>query len=202
MADIVTDVGEFITRTGIFFWPLLILSVLGVLIIVERLLALRGSRVIPRYLQESIMRGEPEYRDDESVAARILRFVHRTDPDPDRLKAFTQLEILRMERGLFVLEIVVAAAPLIGLLGTVTGLVGVFANIDPDSGLPDPGAFVEGVALALNTTILGLAVAIPALVGNSYLNRRIDTLAAQINVGIERIIDLRRQNPGMKIQAL
>lgn len=196
------EIGRFIAQTGIFFWPLLILSLLGIFIIVERALALRRSRVLPAYLQDSIIRGEPEYREDGSVGARLLRFVHATDPDPDRLKAFFQTELIRMERGLFILEIVVSAAPLIGLLGTVTGLVGVFANIDPQSGLPDPAAFVEGVALALNTTILGLAVAIPALVGNSWLTRRIETLAAQLNMAVERMIDLRREDPKLPIKAL
>jgi biopolymer transport protein ExbB len=93
-----------------------------------------------------------------------------------------------MERGLFILEIVVSAAPLIGLLGTVTGLVTVFGQISPETGLPDPAAFVEGVSMALTTTILGLAIAIPALAFNSFLNRRVDTFEAQLEVGVERLI--------------
>ena len=99
-----------------------------------------------------------------------------------------------MERGLFLLDIVVTAAPLIGLLGTVTGLIQVFANVSPDTGMPDPDIFVRGIALALTTTMLGLSIAIPALVGNSYLNRRIDFLEAQINVGVERLTDLIKQH--------
>lgn len=82
------------------------------------------------------------------------------------------------------------AAPLIGLLGTVTGLVQSFSNFSEKTGMPDPQAFIQGVALALTTTILGLTIAIPALIGNAFLSRRVESLAARLNVGVERLIDL------------
>jgi biopolymer transport protein ExbB/TolQ len=55
--------------------------------------------------------------------------------------------------------------------------------------LPDPGAFIKGIALALNTTILGLAVAIPSLAAHAYLLRRVESLAARISVGVECLIE-------------
>ena len=54
--------------------------------------------------------------------------------------------------------------------------------------------FLAATALALSTTILGLCIAIPAIVGNSYLNRKIDKLCAQINICVERLIDIRRES--------
>jgi biopolymer transport protein ExbB len=54
--------------------------------------------------------------------------------------------------------------------------------------LPDPAAFVAGIALALNTTILGLAIAIPALAAHAYILRRVELLAARISVGVECLI--------------
>lgn len=119
-----------------------------------------------------------------------MQFYLRNKPEAEQMKAFARLEVTRMERGLFILEIVVSAAPLLGLLGTVTGLIKVFANISIETGLPDPGAFIEGIALALTTTMLGLAIAIPALVANHFLVRRIDILAARLSVGVERLLDL------------
>ena len=177
---------------GIFIWPLGLCSFLSVFIIVERLIALRTDNVIPKELVDSFLEGQIPEALDESVAGRILRFYARNDPDPDQLKAFARLEISRMERGMFILEIVVSAAPLIGLLGTVTGLVKVFANISYETGMPDPASFVEGIALALTTTMLGLSIAIPSLVGNSFLTRRVDTLAVRLSVGVERLIDISR----------
>ena len=97
----------------------------------------------------------------------------------------------RLERGMFALDIVISAAPLLGLLGTVAGLVTVFASGEAS---PTPEAISRGVALALSTTILGLCIAIPAIVGNSYLNRKIDKLCAQINICVERLIDIRRES--------
>ncbi|MGJ3244207.1 MAG: MotA/TolQ/ExbB proton channel family protein [Opitutales bacterium] len=184
---------ELLQGSGIFVYPLAICSFVAVFIIVERLLALRPARIIPDSLVEHFIEGDLpaiEEEDLNSVGGRIVSFYRRNNPDPEGLKAFARLEVTRMERGIFLLEVVVGAAPLIGLLGTVTGLVQVFSNFNVDTGMPNPGDFVQGIALALSTTILGLAVAIPALVGNAYLLRRVDTLAARLNVGVERLIDL------------
>lgn len=178
--------------TGIFLYPLAACSLLAVFIIVERLIALRSSRILPKELVKHFVSGEvlDQEGDPHSVAGRILFFYQLNRPDPEALKAFAALEISKMERGLFILDIVVSGAPLIGLLGTVAGLIQVFGGIDPANGMPDPTLFMRGIALALTTTMWGLSIAIPALVGNTYLNRRVDMLSAQINVGVERIIDL------------
>ena len=185
-----------IEGAGIFIWPLGLCSFFAVFIIVERLIGLRPSAVMPKELVDSLIGGKIPDQIDDSVGGRILQFYLRNRPDADQLKAFVQLEITHMERGLFILEIVVSAAPLIGLLGTVTGLVKVFAGVTPELGLPDPGSFVEGIALALTTTMLGLSIAIPALVGNHYLIRRIDTLVARLNIGTERLLDLAADKKG------
>ena len=72
--------------------------------------------------------------------------------------------------------------------GTVTGLLQVFSQIAPDTGLPDPVNFTKGVALALSATVIGLSIAIPSLVGSGYLSRRIENYAAQLDVLLERIL--------------
>jgi biopolymer transport protein ExbB len=93
-----------------------------------------------------------------------------------------------MERGLPYLDIIYAAAPLIGLTGTVWSLLRVFSAISSETGLPDPVQFTSGVALALSATLLGLTIAIPALVGGGYLQRRVESSAAQLDVLLERIL--------------
>lgn len=177
---------------GIFLYPLALCSILAVFIIVERLIALRSKKILPKDLVDKFVTGEvlDMDGDHDSVGGRILFFYQMNQPDPEALKAFASLETTRLERGMFILDIVVGASPLLGLLGTVTGLIQVFGGIDPASGMPDPTMFMQGIALALTTTMLGLSIAIPALVGNSYLTRRVDMLTAQINVGVERMIDL------------
>lgn len=188
---------------GVFLYPLALCSILALFITVERLTALRTNKILPKDLVDKFVTGEvlDMDGDHDSVGGRILFFYQLNRPDPEALKAFASLEITRLERGMFILDIVVGASPLLGLLGTVTGLIQVFAGIDPASGMPDPTLFMQGIALALTTTMLGLAIAIPALVGNGYLTRRVDMLTAQINVGVERMIDLAKSQARAQAQS-
>jgi biopolymer transport protein ExbB len=120
--------------------------------------------------------------------ARVLDFAQEHASDPDAVKAFARLELNRMERGIPYLDVIYAAAPLIGLTGTVTALLKVFAAISPETGLPDPVAFTKGVALALSATVIGLSIAIPSLVGGGYLQRKIENYAAKMDVLLERVL--------------
>jgi biopolymer transport protein ExbB len=181
-----------IEGAGYFIYPLALCSLLAFVIIIERLIALRTSVIIPPDLIDAFVRGDVLERriHEGTVGGKLVAFYKDNKPDAEGLKAFARLQVNEMERGLFVLEIVVAAAPLIGLLGTVSGLVGVFSGFSEVTGMPDPTAFIKGVSLALSTTVLGLSIAIPALVGNALLVRRVESLAARLEVGVERLIDL------------
>lgn len=178
---------------GVFIYPLAICSFLALFIIIERMISLREGKVIPREVANALIGGKFEdlKLDLSTTAGRIVYFFKTASPDPESLKAFVQLELTRLERGMFWLDIVISAAPLLGLLGTVAGLVTVFAT--PAEGLPTPEAISRGVGLALSTTVIGLSIAIPAVVGNSYLNRKIEKFAARLNIGVERLIDISKK---------
>lgn len=186
---------EFLKEAGWFLYPLAGFSLLAGVIIVERLIALRSSAVVPAYQKTALFEGRlPDLKEsDGSVAAELVRFHSDTRPDPETFQAFAKLQVNHLERGLFILDFVVSAAPLVGLLGTVTGLVEVFATFSEQPGIPDPEQFVAGISLALTTTILGLAIAIPALVASSYFNRRVDNHAARLEVIVERLLAGTRQ---------
>lgn len=191
---------DIFTHAGIFIYPLALCSFIAVFITFERLIALRNSRIVPASLVKAFVSGNIAElpADESSVAGRIVGFYRNRQPDPDALKAYARVEVSRMERGVFLLEVVIGAAPLIGLLGTVTGLTQVFSGFSADTGLPDPGTFIAGIALALNTTILGLAIAIPALAAHAYLLRRVESLAARIGLGLEVLLkgdDSNSQSP-------
>jgi biopolymer transport protein ExbB len=173
---------------GLLIYPLGICSAAAVFIIFERIYALRSGAVMPPDLVDAVMNGKQLVGGRHTVLSRIVEFSEQHQNDPDSLKAFARLEVNRMERGIPYLDVIYAAAPLIGLSGTVTGLLQVFSQISPDTGLPDPVAFTKGVALALSATVIGLAIAIPSLVGSGYLQRRIDNYAARLDVLLERII--------------
>ena len=179
---------EVFKGAGLLIYPLLLCSAAAVFIIFERAFALRQAAVMPHDLVDAVVAGKPLVGGKHTVLARIVDFAAEHKNDDDAVKAFARLEINRMERGIPYLDIIYAAAPLIGLTGTVTGLLQVFSQIAPDTGLPDPVNFTKGVALALSATVIGLSIAIPSLVGSGYLQRKIENYAAQLDVLLERIL--------------
>ncbi len=176
---------EILKNAGIFVYPLSLCSFVGAFIICERLFALRGAAVLPPQLVDSLGTAGEAGADERSSLGRIVAFWRRHEKDVGAVRAYARLEVNRMERGLVFLEIIIGAAPLLGLLGTVTGLVTVFSNVSLDSGLPDPTAFSKGIALAMTTTVIGLCVAIPCLIANSYFQRKVETYAVQIESLLE-----------------
>jgi len=181
---------DIFTHAGIFIYPLALCSAVAVFITFERLIALRPSRVMPAAMVDAFVSGRFDGVpvDSVSVVGRIVGFYQSRPLDSDSLKAYARLEVSRMERGMFLLEVVIGAAPLVGLLGTVTGLTQVFSGFSADTGLPDPATFIMGIALALNTTILGLTIAIPALAAHAYLLRRVESMAARIELSLQALI--------------
>lgn len=178
---------EIFKDAGIFLYPLLACSLVGVFVICERLYSLRRSAILPNELALEAGEGRRGEGDYSSAFGRILRHWHRHEADVGAVKAYARLEVNRMERGLVFLEIVVGAAPLLGLLGTVTGLVTVFGNVSLETGLPEPALFTKGISMAMTTTVLGLSVAIPCLIANSYFQRRVETFAVQIEALLEQL---------------
>jgi biopolymer transport protein ExbB len=183
-----------LTGAGLLIYPLGLCSAAAVFIICERAYALRRAAVMPNDLVDAIVAGKPSLTGGRhTVLARIVDFAEQNPKDEGALRAFARLEVNRMQRGIPYLDVIYAAAPLLGLSGTVSGLLQVFSQIDASTGLPDPVLFTKGVALALSATIIGLSIAIPSLIGAGYLSRKVDNYAAELEVLLERI--LRRNHP-------
>lgn len=180
---------------GLLIYPLGLCSVIAVYIICERLYALRKASILPDDLVDAVMQGRPYAGGKHSVLARVLDYAAQHRDDPEAVKAFARLELNRMERGIPYLDVIYAAAPLIGLTGTVLALLRVFGAISPETGLPDPVAFTKGVALALSATVIGLSIAIPSLVGAGFLQRKVENYAARIDVLLERVLGSNRRDP-------
>jgi biopolymer transport protein ExbB len=185
---------EIFKGAGLLIYPLGVCSATSIYIICERGFALRRHAVMPDDLVDAIVAGKPVPGGRHSTLARIVEFAEKHAHDEGAVKAFARLEINRMERGVPYLDVIYAAAPLLGLTGTVTGLLQVFSQISPDTGLPDPVAFTKGVALALSATVIGLSIAIPSLVGSGFFQRRVENYAAQLDVLLERVLQRYRQS--------
>lgn len=186
---------QLIHDTGFFAIPLLICSFLSVFVFIERMLSLRKERIFPKAILKWLETGKSYDQLDvdaveESTAGRIVRYFEEQAPDAQTLKAFVNLEIKRLERGLNWLDMVVGIAPLIGLLGTVAGLVAVFGQMPQNVGSTDSMFYAQGIALALSTTMFGLSIAIPSMVASGYLNRRVDIMEARLYWLAEKLLNI------------
>jgi len=168
-------------------------SVIGLTFIVERGLALRAVKVIPPAVEgalETFRTADdlPMLRricqQHPSALSRLLLLAdkHRRWSKTENstgLETYARQEISKLERGLVVLEIVVGVSPLLGLVGTVYGLIALFANLGT-TGLSDNNKLAEGIAFALNATLIGLITAIPSLVAWSYYNKKVESHAVKM----------------------
>jgi biopolymer transport protein ExbB len=174
--------------------PLLLCSIVGVAIIILRSFALRENAVLPPAIEREIEQLTPETQPerlarlvygDTSPLARIIRVsldnLRRTKADNiEAVQIRARQEMLHLESGIVVLELIVGLGPLLGLLGAVSGLVGVFGSLGAAGAGADPTGVAKGIAEALHTTIMGLAVAIPSLVAHSYFSKKVEVFAIQM----------------------
>jgi biopolymer transport protein ExbB len=202
---------EFIVKGGVFMWILLVCSFVAITVIILRLIALRKGAVIPRLIEKSIVgyrsgeNLEPLRRlvkDDDSSMGQILDAVVRSssatkEETLEMVQTRARREVVGLEAGLFILEIIVGISPLLGLLGAVTGLVKVFANIGSGvTSTSDLKEIASGISEALSTTIVGLAIAILAIVAWSTFTRRVETLAIQMESLVTELIEKMFQRGG------
>ena len=185
---------EWFFRGGIAMWPLLVCSIAGVAIILERIWALRRRRVISPTLAAVIEKRPvtPQQTEalrqlsesDTTVLVRLVQaaFAHSSLPKPENveaMQAFARQIVGRMERGLTTLSLIAELGPLLGLLGTVIGMVQLFEDV-AKKGLGDPAMISRGIYEALTATMTGLGIAIPALIAYMYLRRRIEVLVLEL----------------------
>ena len=177
-----------------FVYALLFLtSIVGLTFIVERGLALRRKRVVPPSVEAAV----DSCQTPEDVA--MLKRVCEQHPSPmsrllligaehlhwpkadnvDAIQTRARHEVVRLERGLVVLEIIVGIAPLLGLVGTIVGMMTLFGDLG-QQGLNDAAKLAKGIALILNATLMGLLIAIPSLIFWSYYTKKVETLAVEM----------------------
>jgi biopolymer transport protein ExbB len=93
-----------------------------------------------------------------------------------------------LEKGLIVLEVIVGIAPLLGLIGAVSGLVHVFSHLGLSSGASDTRQIALGIAEALNATVFGLSIAVPTLVAFSYFSKKVEVMSVEIETLVVELI--------------
>lgn len=185
---------DFMEKGGPFMIPLAITALIGTTAILFKWLSLTRKRIIPdalasqvEHFQSIIDSGRTdaffqEVLRGQSTLARLAAacLKHRGKPQSDIIQAIeatAREESSRLHAGIGVLDIVITVAPLLGLLGTASGLVTIFAGL---SDAANHLAIARGIAEALNTTIFGLAIAVPCVVAHGFFTRKIETLTVRL----------------------
>jgi biopolymer transport protein ExbB len=201
----IQSVVEFFRQGGFFMALLMICSVVSLAVILLRGIALRRKTVMPPFIEQQIDELQPT--DEGSSVVRLARLV-RGDPSPlarivqvglqhlqwpkseniEAVQTRARHELVRLEAGLVVLEVIVGIAPLLGLLGAVSGMVKVFGSFGQTVAGSDPRGIAKGISEALSTTIVGLAIAIPSLIAYSYFSKKIETMAAEMESLIAELL--------------
>jgi biopolymer transport protein ExbB len=179
-------------------------SVVGLAFIVERGIALRWNKVVPPPVvaavdscqtSEDVPMLKRVCQQHDSPLSRLLLLAadHLKWPKTDNVEGIqtrARHEIVKLERGLVVLEIIVGIAPLLGLVGTIIGMMAVFADVG-HAGLNDAAKLAQGIALILRATLVGLLIAIPSLIFWSYYTKKIEILAVEMETLCDEFV--RRQ---------
>ncbi|MBK1881806.1 MotA/TolQ/ExbB proton channel family protein [Luteolibacter pohnpeiensis] len=199
---------DFFFKSGPFIYPLILTSVAGVMAVIYKYLSLAPSRIIPPSLSRSLA-SFPESAKNNDAALREIQagqstlarlaavtIKHRGKPREEIIQAVeaaSREENVRLHSGIGVLDIVITVAPLLGLLGTASGLVTIFRGLGETN---DNSRIALGIAEALYTTIFGLAIAVPCVIAHGYFLRKIEILTARLEILLSDLVSAcQRKNP-------
>jgi biopolymer transport protein ExbB len=189
-------------------------SVVGLTFIIERGLALRWRRVVPPEVEAAVescqssanvpmLRRVCQQHNSPMSRLLLLAADHLDWPKADNVDALqtrARHEMARLERGLVVLEIIVGIAPLLGLVGTIAGMMTVFGDVG-QTGLNDAGKLAAGIALILRATLIGLLIAIPSLIFWSFYSKKVETLGIEMETLCDEFVRRQYSEESQKLKA-
>jgi biopolymer transport protein ExbB len=196
-----------IQAAGWPIWPLILCSITALAVIIERLVSLRAAKIAPPKLLEEVMaltrQGLPSADvisklASSSVQGELLATGLRAVSEEPRLseqalrntfEAAGRVAVHRLDKYLNTLGTVAAAAPLLGLFGTVVGMIELFGAQSPTGG-SNPEMLAHGISVALYNTAFGLMVAIPSLMFYRYFRGLIDAFVLDLEQAAERLLPL------------
>lgn len=180
---------ELIKAGGLLMWPIILCSVISMAIIAERFWSLRQTRIAPKNLVATVWQWDKAGRLDAKriqdlragsplgmiLSAGLVNRKHSREVMKESIEEIGRHVAYDLERFLNTLGTIASISPLLGLLGTVIGMIKVFTVITAH-GVGDPSVLSEGISEALITTAAGLSVAIPSLMFHRYFRGRVDEL--------------------------
>jgi biopolymer transport protein ExbB len=180
---------ELIKAGGLLMWPIMLCSVISLAIIIERFWSLQSERIAPKNLVAQVWQwAKSRQLDAEKIqqlrrssalgkllAAGLTNIHHEREVMKESIEEVGHHVVHELDRFLNTLGTIAAITPLLGLLGTVIGMIKVFAVITTE-GVGDPGILAAGISEALITTAAGLTVAIPTLMFYRYFRGKVEDL--------------------------
>jgi len=203
---------EFLGQGGFFLWIILGCGIMSLVVVILRLGWMRREQLLPEALVGAL-RGASDVETIEFVNTQIeqarqdapLTGVARTAMESAAIgskdintavEARARSEVMRMQWGLGMLEVIIVIAPLLGLLGTAAGLVDVFEGIGGAD--KDIGLIALGIGKALSTTIAGLAVAVPSVIAHSAFSTQVERWALEMEMLLQNLTSaIRLSYPGV-----
>jgi len=195
-----------IQAAGWPIWPLIICSILGLALVIERFLSLKTARIAPPRLLDEVLTasrtGLPapeviEQLEKNSALGEVLASGLRVmqakpaisnDELHAALESSGRVVTHRLERYLSALATIASVAPLLGLFGTVVGMIEIFGSQSPAGGAGNPTQLAHGISIALYNTAFGLVIAIPALIFWRYFRARVDEYLLTLELAGERLL--------------
>lgn len=195
-----------IQATGWPIWPLIACSIVALALVIERLLTLRSKRVAPPTLVDEVIgvtrHALPPADVVDKLAANsvlgavLAAGVRSVAADPriseeglrQAFESAGRRGVHALERYLNTLGTIATAAPLIGLLGTVVGMIEIFAATGPTAAASNPEQIARGISIALYSTAFGLIIAIPALMFYRFFRGRVEEFTLELEHAAERLV--------------
>lgn len=195
---------EYFRAGGHFMYPLLGCLLIGFTVIAFKCLTLRRKLIIPRDLAakmdafESIIDATSEQNLLDEIHQRktalsrlaTVALLHRGKSQQEineAVQTSARLEVLQLSSGMTALDVVIIVAPLLGLLGTASGLSFLFQEMGRSGDMSDAQRIAQGIAVALNTTVFGLAITVPCVVAQSFFNRKIESFTTELEMTLSKL---------------
>jgi len=213
------QVYTYFIQGGIFMWPILLFSLIALAVVIERFIVFHRAKVnvnefltkvrkallVNRNVKEAIKVCE-QYRGPVAsvTKAGLLRYGHDRLDIEKTIENAALYELDRLERRLGILATTANVEPMLGFLGTVSGMIKSFGTL-ATSGLSNPGAVAAGISEALITTAAGLIVAIPAQIAFNYFTTKVTRYVRDIetasNMLLETFIEMESKGGGTGVTA-
>jgi biopolymer transport protein ExbB len=194
---------ELMKSGGLLMWPLLLCSIISLAIIAERFWSLQSKRIAPRNLVTQVWQWQKSGELDAErmqllrvgsplgriLAAGLMNMRHDREVMKESIEEVGRHVVHELERFLNTLGTIASISPLLGLLGTVIGMIKVFAVITTQ-GVGNPSILAEGISEALLTTAAGLTVAIPSLMFYRYFQGKVDELVVTMEQEALKMVEV------------